>query len=135
LSRPLTTDSIYVFFVVSHERRELMHFNVTTSPTVAWIWRQLLEATPWGRQPRHLIHDRDAVYGGSLDSRLDQLGIAGVRTPVRSPKANAIAERLVRTIRSECLDHIIVVNEGHLRAVLTEFATITTVTDGIAAFA
>lgn len=86
------------------------------------IWRQLLEATPWGRQPTHLIHDRDAVYGGSPDSRLSRLGIVGVRTPVRSPKANAIAERLVRTIRTECLDHVIVISERHLRAVLSEFA-------------
>jgi len=57
--------AISVFFVVSHERRELIHFNVTDSPAAAWIWRQVLEATPWGRQPTHLIHDRDAVYGGS----------------------------------------------------------------------
>lgn len=113
---------IYVFFIVSHERRELRHFNVTASPTAAWMWRQLLEATPWGRQPTHLIHDRDAVYSGSFGSRLGRLGIAGVRTPVRSPKANAIAERLIRTIRTECLDHIIVFNELHLRAVLSEFA-------------
>jgi transposase InsO family protein len=113
---------LYVFFFVSHERRELIHFNVTSSPSAAWIWRQVIEATPWRRQPTHLIHDRDAVYGGRFDFRLRQLGIAGIRTPVRSPKANAIAERLVRTIRSECLDHIIVLNERHLRGVLVEFA-------------
>jgi transposase InsO family protein len=113
---------LYVFFFVSHERRELIHFDVTGRPAAAWIWRQVIEATPWSRQPTHLIHDRDAVYGAGFDSRLSRLGIAGLRTPVRSPKANAIAKSLVRTIRNECLDHIIVFNERHLRGVLLEFA-------------
>ncbi|HKV32671.1 MAG TPA: integrase core domain-containing protein [Candidatus Dormibacteraeota bacterium] len=113
---------LYVFFLIRHERRELVHFNVTASPTAAWIWRQLLEATPLGRQPRFLIHDRDAVYGSDFDPRLANLGIAGVRTPPRAPKANAIGERLVRTLRTECLDHLIVIDEHHLRVVLDEFA-------------
>ncbi len=113
---------LYVFFFIRHERRELVHFNVTTSPTAAWIWHQLLEATPWGRRPKHLIHDRDAVYGGDFDRRLASLGVAGVRTPPRAPTANSIAERIVRTIRTECLDHLIVIDERHLRAVLAEFA-------------
>jgi transposase InsO family protein len=98
-----------------------VHVNVTPSPTTAWIWRQLLEATPWGHQPTHLIHDRDAVYGRDIDARLAKLGIVGVRTPFRSPLANAIGERVVRTFRAECLDHIIVINERHLRAVLRDF--------------
>jgi transposase InsO family protein len=118
----VTFRTLYVFFLISHERRELLHFNVTASPTAAWIWHQLLEATPWGRQPKYLIHDRDAVYGGDFDRQLPSLGIAGVRTPPRAPNANAVAERIVRTIRSECLDHLIVVDERHLRAVLAEFA-------------
>ncbi len=113
---------LYVFFLISHERRELIHFNVTGSPTAAWIWHQLLEATPWGRQPKYLIHDRDSVYGGDFDRQLASLAIAGVRTPPRTPIANAIAERIVRTIRTECLDHLIVIDQRHLRAVLTEFA-------------
>jgi hypothetical protein len=83
---------------------------------------QLLEATPWSRRPRFLIHDRDAVYGGDVDRRLAGLAITGVRTPPRAPKANSIAERIVRTIRTECLDHLIVIDERHLHAVLTEFA-------------
>jgi FPC/CPF motif-containing protein YcgG len=87
---------LYVFFFISRERRELIHFNVTANPTTAWIWHQLLEATPWGRRPKHLIHDRDAVYGGDFECQLAGLGIAGVQTPPRSPKANAIAERIVR---------------------------------------
>ena len=104
-----------------HERRELIHLNVTANPTAAWIWRQLLEATPWGRQPAHLIHDRDASYGVDFDPKLARLGISGVRTPPRSPRANAVAERLVGSIRRELLDHVIVIGEGHLRALLTEF--------------
>ena len=105
--------TLYVLFFIHHGRREVVHFNVTASPTAAWIWRQLLEATPWGRHPSHLIHDRDAVYGRDIDARLAKLGIAGVRTPVRAPRANAVAERVVRTFRTECLDHIIVMNERH----------------------
>jgi transposase InsO family protein len=95
--------------------------GTTASPTAAWIWRQLPEATPWGRQPSRLIHDRDAVYGRDFDARLAGLGIAGVRTPFRSPRANSVCERVVRTFRAECLDHIIVINERHLRTVLAEF--------------
>ena len=68
----------YVFFFISHDRRELIHFNVTASPTAAWIWQQLLEATPWGRQPAHLIHDRDAVYGRDFDRHAAQLGDRGL---------------------------------------------------------
>ncbi len=118
----LTFRTLYVFFFIRHQRRELLHFNVTVSPTAAWIWQQLLEATPWGRQPKFLIHDRDAVYGGDFDRQLACLGIAGVRTPPRAPNANAMGERIVRTIRTECLDHLIVFDERHLRAVLAEFA-------------
>jgi transposase InsO family protein len=113
--------TLYVFFLLRHDRREWIHFNVTASPTAAWIWRQLVEATPLGRQPKFLIHDRDADYGGDFDERLATLAITGVRTPAMAPEANAIGERLVRTIRSECLDHVIVINESHLRRVLTEF--------------
>ena len=82
----------------------------------------MIEATPWRRHPRYLIHDRDAVYGKDFGSRAARLGIASLRTPPRSPKANAIAERLVRTLRSEVLDHVIVINDQHLHAVLAEFA-------------
>ncbi len=118
----LSFRTLYVFFFIRHQRRELLHFNVTASPTAAWVWQQLLEATPWSRQPRFLIYDRDAVYGGEFDRQLASLGIAGVRTPPRAPNANAVGERIVRTIRTECLDHLMVFDERHLRAVLAEFA-------------
>jgi putative transposase len=112
---------LYVLFFIRHDRRELIHFNVTSSPSAAWVWQQLIEATPWRQQPQHLIHDRDAVYGSSFDPRLAKLGIVGVRTPVRAPRANAIAERVVRSIRRECLDHFIVINERHLHMLLAEY--------------
>jgi transposase InsO family protein len=112
---------LYVLFLIRHDRRELIHFNVTSSPTAAWVWQQLIEATPWGRQPKYLIHDRDTVYGRTFGARLANLGIASVRTPVRAPRANAIAERVVKSIRVECLDHMIVINERHLHALLAEY--------------
>ena len=74
-----------------------------------------------GSQPSHLIHDGDAVYGRDFDKRTGGLGITGVQTPRRAPNANAIAERMVRSIRAECLDHLIVINQRHLMAVLQEF--------------
>lgn len=112
---------LYVILFISHRRRELVHFNVTSHPTSAWVWRQLVEATPWAGQPSHLIHDGDAVYGRDFDIRTRAVGIIGVQTPRRAPNANAIAERVVRSIRAECLDHLIVINERHLTAVLREF--------------
>jgi transposase InsO family protein len=98
-----------------------VHLNVTASPTAAWIWRQLSEATPWGRAPRYLVRDRDAVYDRDFVPRARRLGIETLLTPIRAPRANAIAERLLGTLRRECLDHMIVRNEAHLRAILNEF--------------
>ena len=117
----ISFQTLYVFLFISHERRELIHFNVTGSPTAAWIWRQAIEATAWGRQPRYLIHDRDNVYGDDFGNKLAGAGIAEIRTPYRAPLANSIAERVVRTFRQECLDHVVVFNERHLLALLTEF--------------
>jgi transposase InsO family protein len=117
----LTFRTLYVLVFVSHARGEIAHVNVTANPAAAWIWRQLIEATPWGRAPRYLVRDRDAAYGREFVPRARALGIETLLTPVRAPRANAIAERLVGTLRRECLDHVVVVNERHLRALLTEF--------------
>ena len=117
----LTFKTLYVLFFIRHQRRQLVHLNVTAHPTVAWVWQQLLNATPDGRQPRHLIHDRDGVYSVDFDARLGGLGIHGIRTPVLAPRANAVAERMVRTFRRECLDHLIVLNEDQLLTILSEF--------------
>ncbi len=118
----LTFRTLYVLVFISHARRELVHLNLTASPTAAWVWRQLIQATPWGRTPRHLLRDRDAVYGRDFVPRAHGLGIQTLLTPIRAPRANAIAERVVGTLRRECLDHLIVLNEAHLRSVLNEFA-------------
>jgi transposase InsO family protein len=117
----LTFRTLHVLLFVAHGRRELVHFAVTAHPTAAWVWRQLINATPWGRTPACLVRDRDAVYGADFARKAAGLGIRTLLTPVRAPRANAIAERLVGTLRRECLDHLIVVNEAHLRAVLGEF--------------
>src|ERR671933_99219 len=117
----LTFRTLYVVLFITHARRELVHVNVTVRPTAAWIWQQVREATPWGRQPRYLLRDRDAVYGGAFVQRARRLGIHTLLSPVRAPRANAVAERVIRTLRNECLDHLIIVNEQHLRRVLAEF--------------
>src|SRR5262249_38706478 len=95
--------------------------NVTASPTAARVWRQLIAATPWGQAPRYLVRDRDAVYGREFVDRARRLGIETLLTPIRAPRANAVAERLVGTLRRECFDRLVVVNETHLRSVLSEF--------------
>jgi transposase InsO family protein len=117
----LTFQTLYVLVFISHARRELVHLNLTAHPTAAWVWRQLIAATPWGRSPRYLVRDRDAVYGRDFVERARRLGVETVLTPVRAQRANAIAERVVGTLRRECLDHLVIVNEAHLRTVLTEF--------------
>ena len=85
----LTFKTIYGFFLISHDRRRIMHWNVTAHPTAPWVWRQIIAATPWNRHPRFLIRDRDRNYGGDFVPRGAALGIATVLTPVRAPKANA----------------------------------------------
>lgn len=117
----LTFETLYVLVLIAPGRRELVHVAVTAHPAAAWAWRQLVEATAWGRRPRALLRDRDSVFGGDFGSRLAGLGVEQLLTPVCAPRANAVAERLVGTLRRECLDHLIVLNERHLRAVLAEF--------------
>ena len=117
----LTFKTLYVLVFVAHGRRELVHVNVTASPTAAWVWRQLIEATPWGDKPRHLLRDRDAVYGRDFRQRAQRIGIDGIATPIHAPKANAVAERVIGTLRRECLDHLIILDEHHLLGVLREF--------------
>ena len=118
----LTFKTLYVLLFISHGRRELVHLAVTAHPTAAWVWRQVVEATPWDRRPTHLIRDRDRVYGGDFRQRAAALGIETVLTPVRAPRANAVAERVIGTLRRECLDYVIPVDERHLHAILAEYA-------------
>ena len=117
----LTFKTLYVFFFITHARRRIVHFNVTAYLTAPWVWRQMLEATPWGQQPRYLIRDRDRSYDSAFIGKARAIEIKTVLTAVRPPQANAIAERVVGTLRRECLDHVIAVNERHLRRVLGEY--------------
>ena len=119
----LTFKTLFVFFFIAHERRRIVHVAVTAHPTARWVWPQLVEAAPWGKQPHHLIRDRDRSYGGDFIQRARAIGIETVLIPVQAPKANAIAERVVGTHRRECLDHLIIVNERHLRSLLREYVT------------
>ena len=113
----LTFRTLYVFVVIDHDRRRIRHWNVTEHPNAPWIWQQMIEATAWGQQPGFLIRDRDRSYGGDFIARARRLGIETILTPVHAPNANAIAERVIGTLRRECLDHVIAVNEQHLRRV------------------
>ena len=106
---------------IAHGRRELVHLHVTAHPIAVWVWRQVIEVTAWGKRPKHLIRDRDAVSGGDFRARAKALGIETVLTPVRSPRANAVAERVIGTLRRECLDHLIPLDERQLCAVLAEY--------------
>jgi transposase InsO family protein len=119
----LTFKTLYVLVFIAHGRRELVHVSSTASPTAAWVWQQLIEATPWGHKPRHLLRDRDAVYGRDFRQQARRIGIDAIATPVRSPRANAVAERVIGTLRRECLDHLIILDEHHLLSVLRDFVT------------
>jgi putative transposase len=112
---------LYVFIVLAHQRRRPLHFNVTANPTSEWTAQQLVEAFPWGNAPRYLLHDRDSIYEGSFRQRVRQMAIQEVLTAPRSPWQNPYAERLVGSIRRECLDHILVLNESSLRRILKSY--------------
>jgi transposase InsO family protein len=120
--RTIWFQTFYVFFAIRHANREVLHVQVTRHPTAEWVTQQIVECCGWDREPpRFLIHDRDSRYGGIFDRRLCRLGIRQIRTPFRSPRANAIAERWVRSVRSECLDLMFIFSERHLRQVLAEY--------------
>ena len=112
---------LYVVVVLGHDRRKIMHFGVTAHPTQDWLARQMTEAFPWDTAPRYLLRDRDASYGAAFRDRVRVMGIKEVVTAPRSPWQNAYVERLIGSIRRECLDHIIIFNEHHLRGVLSSY--------------
>ena len=109
---------LFVFVVLRHERRRIVQLGVMAHPTAAWTARQTTEAFPWGTAPRYLIRDRDRVYGHDFHERLKVMGIKDVVTAPRSPWQNPYVERVIGSIRRECVDHIIVMNEQHLRRIL-----------------
>ena len=113
---------LYAFVIVRLDRRDLVWVNVTTSPTAEWIARQLTEAFPWNEAPHHLIRDRDRIYGAVVKSRLRAMGIRDKPTAPASPWQNGFAERLIGSIRRECVDHFIILGEAHLRRILRTYA-------------
>ena len=112
---------LFVFIVLRHERRCIVHFGVTAHPTSAWAAQQIQEAFPWDTAPRYLIRDQDGSYGLCFRSRLRAMGINEVLTAPGSPWQNAYAERVIGTIRRECLDHVIVLNVQLLRQILSSY--------------
>jgi len=114
---------LYVFVVIEHGSRRLVRVAVTAHPSAAWTFQQLREVVGFDRARRYLIHDRDSIFAMSLDESIRNLGVTVLKSPPRSPKANAISERVIGTIRRECLDWLIPLSEAHLGFVLSCTAT------------
>jgi len=112
---------LYVFVVIEHGRRRLAHVNVTANPTAEWTLQQVREVVGDRHTHRYLTHDRDRIFAKHLDDSIRALGLRVLKSPVASPKANAICERVIGTIRSEWLDWLIPISEAHLRAILKEW--------------
>jgi len=112
---------LFILVVLAHHRRRVVHFNVTEHPTAQWTGHQIIEAFPWDTAPKNLLRDRDAIYGSQFQRRVKSMGIEKVLTAPRSPWQNAFVERLNGSIRRDCLDHVIVLNERHLKRILTRY--------------
>src|SRR6266581_1613010 len=116
-----TFRSLYVFVLIHHVSRQLLHINVTAHPTAAWTLQQLREVIGEEDGYRYLVHDRDSIFAKTLDQSLERLGLEIVKSPPQSPMANAICERVIGTIRRECLDWMIPISEAHLRSILNSW--------------
>jgi len=112
---------LFVFLILSHDRRRVLHFNVTHNPSAQWTAQQIVETFPWGDVPRFLLRDRDSIYGAHFRRHVKNMGIEEVRIAPRSPWQDPYCERLVGSIRRECTDHVIVLSERHLRRTLSSF--------------
>ncbi len=113
---------LYGFVIVRLHRRDLVWINVTANPSAEWVARQITEAFPWDGAPRHMIRDRDRIYGAVVTRRLRAMGIRDKPIAAASPWQNGFAERIIGSIRRECLDHVIVLGEIHLRRILKSYA-------------
>jgi transposase InsO family protein len=114
---------LFVFIMLAHERRRIVHFNVTEHPTAIWRAQQIVEAFPWDTTPHYLLRDRDGVYGEQFQQRVRNIGIEEVKIASRSPWQNPYCERLIGSIRRDALDHVSVLNERHLHRVLQSYLT------------
>ena len=117
---------LYVFLVLAHERRRILHFGVTAHPTAEWTAQQLREAFPWDSTPRYLLRDRDRIFGQDFRNQVKAMGIEEVLSAPRSPWQRAYVEPVIGSIRRECLDHVTVLSEASLRRTLTSYSLITT---------
>ena len=114
---------LYVFLVLAHDRRRILHFGVTAHPTAEWTAQQLREAFPWDTAPRYLLRDRDRIFGDAFSKQVQDMAIQEVLSAPRSPWQRAYVERMIGTIRRECLDHVIVFNEASLYRHVKSFVT------------
>ncbi len=112
---------LYVFLVFRHEQREVIHFNVAEHPTAQWTAQQMVEAFPWDPAPRYLLRDRDKIFGSVFRHRVHTLDMREVLIAPRSPWQNPYVERLIGSMRRECLNHVIVFNERHLKKLLRAY--------------
>jgi transposase InsO family protein len=112
---------LFVLLILAHHRRRVVHFNVTAHPSAAWTAQQVVEAFPWQTAPRYLLRDRDGVYGVDFRGRVAAMGIEEVITAARSPWQSPYVERVIGSIRRECLDNVVVLHERHLRRILTAY--------------
>ncbi len=112
---------LYVFLVLAHDRRRILHFNVTTHPTAEWTGQQLREAFPFDQLPRYLLRDRDTIFGDDFREQVRDMGVCEVLSAPRSPWQRAYVERVIGSIRRECLDHVIVFHESSLRRTLHSY--------------
>ena len=117
----LTGHVLFVLVLLAHHRRRILHLNVTEHPTAAWTAQQMIEAFPDDTAPRWLLRDRDAIYGDVFRRRVAGMGITEVVSAPSSPWQNPYAERLVESLRRECLDHVVVLGARHLRRVLARY--------------
>jgi transposase InsO family protein len=118
----LTFECLFAVLVVGHGRRQLLWFAVTRHPTAEWLAQQIVEAFPWGTAPTYLVRDNDGAYGLAFTNRVRRLGIRDRPISPRSPWQNAYVERLIGTLRRECLDHVLILGERHLRRILTLYS-------------
>jgi putative transposase len=112
---------LHVLIIIRHETSQVVHFNVTRHPMAKWAAQQIVEACPWDNLPKYLLRDRDGIYGEYFQSRVQNMGINEVKTAPQSPWQNPYVERLIGSIRRDCINAMIILNEAHLRHILAEY--------------
>ncbi len=117
----VTFNILFVLVILSHSRRKVVHFNITSNPTAEWTTQQIVEAFPWDTAPKYLMRDRDAIYGVFFRNRVKNMGIKEVVSVPQSPWQNPFVERVIGSIRRECANNVIVLNQGHLKNILCAY--------------